>query len=251
MPTASGKYFFVSDVHLGASGDVQGRRERLFVDFLKSLPDDTAGLFLLGDIFDFWVEYRDVVPRGFTRVFGELARLSDAGCKIWFFKGNHDYWVTDYFSRELGITVVDEPYMVVELLGRRFCVGHGDFLNCSDPKARLIFKMFRNRALITALKALPTHSVFKFARWWSSKSRKSSCDYKFDVAGSDIESFAEDFGRREKIDYFIFGHFHAPSRTSLECGATLYLLDDWADFANSLYFSGNGICGLGRPNSQM
>ena len=249
MPTVPGRYYFVSDVHLGASGDTEGCRERLFVDFLKSLPENTAGLFLLGDIFDFWVEYRDVVPRGFTRVFGELARLSDSGCKIWFFKGNHDYWVTDYFRKELGITVVDEPYEIVDLFGKRFCIGHGDSLNCSDWKARLVFRMFRNKFLIAVLKALPTHCIFKFARWWSSKSRKSADGYKFDVTESDIKAFAENFGRSEDIDYFIFGHFHTPSCTALECGASLYLLGDWATLANSLYFSGNGITGLGFPNT--
>ncbi|MBQ0024519.1 MAG: UDP-2,3-diacylglucosamine diphosphatase [Bacteroidales bacterium] len=248
MPSDSFRYYFVSDVHLGAGKDGGKAREEKFVSFLKSLPEETESLFLLGDIFDFWVEYKDVVPRGFTRVFGALAELADRGCKVYFFKGNHDYWVTDYFEKELGITVVDEPYRIFDICGRRFCIGHGDVLNVSDWKARLIFHLFRNEFLIRLLKAVPVHLMFKFAHGWSAKSRKGNADYRFNVEGSDILKFAQEIGRQQKIDYFIFGHYHHATHCDVEGGGELYLLDDWALSANFLYFSGTGISGLGFPN---
>ena len=251
MSAEQGRYCFVSDVHLGVKSDPQGLREKTFVAFLRSLPSDTRALFLLGDIFDFWVEYRDVVPRGYTRVFGELARLSDAGCRIYFYRGNHDWWVTDYFQKELGIEVVDEPCRIFDLDGTRFCLGHGDAMCCSDFKTRLVFRLFRNRFLVRLLKALPAHLIFKFARWWSSKSRKNGAGYSFDVRNSEILRFAENYGEANKVDVFIFGHCHTPSSTVLGYGGRLYILGDWALGANCLYFSGMGISGLGFPNIQM
>jgi len=235
MERLSGKYFFVADVHLGCKDDVDGRRERAFCEFLDALPSDISGLYLLGDIFDFWVEYKAVVPRGFVRVLGRLAALADAGCDVVFFKGNHDYWVTDYFNKELGVRIIDDPYAIIELDGQRLCIGHGDVLGCTDFKARLIFSLFRNRFLISLLKAFPTSWIFSFAKNWSSHSRKSGQNYVFEVEKSDIRRFAESMGTDGEIDRFIFGHFHRRVEMKLDCGATLDILGDWTDGPSYLY----------------
>lgn len=245
-----GRYYFVSDVHLGAADDPEGIREKAFISFLDSIPKETRAIFFLGDIFDFWVDYKRVVPRGHTRVLGRFALLADRGVKLHFFKGNHDWWMTDYFSREFGAVVVDEPFLVVPLEGKNFCIGHGDSLNCSDSKARLIFHLFRNRFLIRLMKSLPSSWVFSLAGKWAGHSRKQHSGYNFDIDGSDILKFAEEMSLSRPIDYFIFGHFHTPSRTLLKGGGELVVLGDWSRGANYLYFSGMKISGLGLPNIQ-
>ena len=224
-----GGSYFVADVHLGIRDSGENKREEEFCKFLDSLPESAESLYLLGDIFDFWVDYKSVVPRGFTRVFGRLALLVERGCKVYFLKGNHDFWVTDYFERELGIEIIDEPFIIKEISGRKVGIGHGDVLGCTDFKARLIFSLFRNRFLITLLKALPSSWVFGFATWWSSRSRKRHQDYTFDVEDSDIMRFAEKMGKEQGIDEFVFGHFHRESHSTLQCGASLHILGDWSD----------------------
>lgn len=250
MWSDSGRFCFVSDVHLGAADDPQGRREKEFVSFLRSVPQDTRALFLTGDIFDFWVDYKYVVPRGYTRVLGELAALSDRGCRIFFFRGNHDYWVTDYFEKELGMEVVDEPFRLFSLNGKTFCVGHGDGLYRGSFKERLTFSLFHNPFLIRCLRAVPSGLIFGFAHWWSGKSRSSNMQHVFEVENSPILRFAEDFEKKHAVDCFVFGHFHKPSVTRLPGGATLYILGDWYAGASALYFSGMGMEGRGLPNIQ-
>lgn len=227
MERLEGRYFFVSDVHLGQGGEKEKLREKMFLEFLEAIPEDARALFLLGDIFDFWVEYKDVVPRGYVRVLSRLAQIADSGCEVFFFKGNHDYWTTDYFEKELGVHVVQEPYMTVTLDGQRICMGHGDVLGCDSFRASLTFSLIRNRFLIGFLKALPASWVFALARKWAGKSRKAGSVFHFDIDKSYIRTFAEDLGRREKIDRFIFGHFHCESHTLLSTGARMDILGDW------------------------
>lgn len=242
--------YFVSDVHLGVHNDPEGLREKNFASFLDSLPESTKELYLLGDIFDFWVDYKYLVPRGYTRVLGRLAALSDRGVTIYFFKGNHDYWVTDYFKKELGAVIVDEPYRIVKIGERNVCIGHGDCLNCSDWKARFIFKLFRNKFLIRLLRAMPPSWIFSFAHGWSAKSRKSNGGaYAFQGENSDIYKFADSLGKTLPIDYYIFGHLHTPAHIPVRSGGELFILGDWAEGENYLYLSGMNISGRGLPNT--
>ena len=249
MESSEGRYYFVSDVHLGAASGDPVARERRFVDFLKKVPEDTTALFLLGDIFDFWVEYREVVPRGFTRVFGQLARLSDAGCKLYFFKGNHDWWGTDYFEKEFGATVISEPYKMFRLNGLSICLGHGDIPGCSDFGAKLIFKVFRNKFLIRMLMAMPSAWTVPLARKWSGASRKTGgFGHQFDGCNTDIYRFVNSLGRTEDVDYYIFGHYHVPAAIDVESGGKLLLLGDWEKEEDYLYLSGMMISGRFFPN---
>lgn len=249
MTPSTDKCYFVSDVHLGTSTDPRGEREKAFVEFLDSIPEDATALYLLGDIFDFWVDYRDVVPRGFVRVLGRLAALSDRGCRIWFFKGNHDYWVTDYFERELGARIVEDPYVVVEIGGKTFCLGHGDGLGPSDWKSRLIFRLFRNRTCIALLKSLHPRLVFGFARGWSSSSRRGNeGQYSFAGEKDPLYIFADALGRSRKIDYYVFGHEHTPASVDVASGGRMFILGDWGDGPSYLNLSGMYISGRGLPN---
>ena len=234
-----GRYCFVSDIHLGAA-DPGGLRERAFVTFLETLPADVKALFLLGDIFDFWVDYRDVVPRGCVRALAVLAKVA-ARMPVYFFRGNHDWWVTDYFEKELGLKIIREPYAVMELGGRTVCMGHGDTLGCRDWKSKLIFHVFRNPVCIALLKMLPPHWVFSFAHKWAASSRKRHAPVPFAGRETPIYDFANEFGKKRPVDLYVFGHWHSPGRVAVESGGEMILLGAWSDkedTRNYLYLSG-------------
>ena len=221
MSDNQGRYYFVSDVHLGLADGSAQKRQSDFCDFLDNLPEDTAGLFLLGDIFDFWVEYPGWIEPGYDDVLQRFKALTSRGCAVFFFKGNHDWWTLDYFEKELGMTVVDEPYKVLTLCGERLCIGHGDGLGCRRITDLFIFRAFRNPVLIWCLRRLPRRWILSFGRRWSAKSRKGSKDYVFDIENSDIKRWCENFALRSPdgppIDRFIFGHYHCPCSTTLRC----------------------------------
>ncbi|MBR6423072.1 MAG: UDP-2,3-diacylglucosamine diphosphatase [Bacteroidales bacterium] len=236
--TSFGQYVFVSDLHLGPDSDPDGAREAAFVAFLKRLPADLKGLFLLGDIFDFWIEYRDVVPRGGVRVLAALAEVAQRA-EVWFFPGNHDWWVTDYFEKELGVRISQEPYRLFELDGKRVLIGHGDTLGAHDAKSKLIFHVFRNRACIALLRALHPRLVFAWARSWSAASRRRHARHPYVFQGKDsgLYRFANEYGRTHTPpDLYIFGHLHTPARMPLESGGELIILGDWTGGENYFTF---------------
>ena len=229
----TGKYYFVCDLHLGLP-DKGGARERLFVDFLQGLPADAKGLFLLGDIFDFWVDYKDVVPRGNVRALAAIAAVAER-MNVWYFRGNHDWWVTDYFEQELGVKIVRDPYVVMELQGQQVCIGHGDTLGCRDPKSWVVFHLFRNKALIALLRAIHPRWTFRLAHVWSAHSRKKHPDRAIPVdRASGIYQFVNEFGKHRHIDRYIFGHWHAPAHLEVESGGVLDVIGDWSEGVNYL-----------------
>lgn len=243
---ASGVYF-VADVHIGALSDRNGDAERRFASFLKGLPDTATDLYMLGDIFDFRVEYEYVVPRGAIRAFGALAELADRGVKLHFVCGNHDYWVTDYLEDELGAEIIREPYSFIDIDGRRVCIGHGDGLGPRSFGERLIFKLFRSKVCIATLKLFHPWFVFSLARRWSAYSRAKHGGYVFVEGRDPLYLFAEEMCSREKVDVFIFGHLHTPVCTTLPCGAELHVLGDWSEKANYLNLFGMLISGRPLP----
>ena len=240
MDIARGKYYFTADVHLGSKDDSRNLLEGQFVDFLHSLPEEAKALFLLGDIFDFWVDYRDVVPRGYVRVLAALAELVDRGVEVFFYPGNHDWWVTDYFIRELGVKTVHECWSVVELDGRRICLGHGDIPQACDFRSKLIFRLFHSRFWIGVLRTLHPRLSFGLARKWSASSRSRHPESSKTATAEDVREFglyrfAEGIGRKRAeagepaIDYFIFGHIHTPARIPVDGGGEFVVIGDWAD----------------------
>lgn len=245
------EYYFVSDVHLGLSGDTDGRRMESFVNFLREIRGRADGLYLLGDIFDFWVEYEDEIPSGYDAALNELKALSGSGCRIFFFKGNHDYWTLDYFKRELGVEIVGEPYRIERLNGLDVCVGHGDVLGCTSLKARTIFFLFRNPLLIGALRRMPRQWIAGFGHRWSARSRKTNSSYTFELEGSDILNFSEKLEKERHVDHFIFGHFHTRVSKKMDSGAYIHILGDWKDGRDYLNLSGTKISGRGLPNTSI
>lgn len=234
--------YFVSDVHLGLQVADPADRERRFVDFLLSLPRETEALYLLGDIWDFWYEYKHVVPKGYVRVLSALQGLMDRGVRVYFFQGNHDVWTYSYFE-ELGMKKLVQPH-VVEIGGKRFCLGHGDGLGPVPMGYRFLRGLFHSRVAQFMFSLLHPYIAFGLGNGWS-KSNRLSHDQEYVFRGEDepLVEFAERFAVENRIDYFIFGHYHADVRMTLKSGAELLILKDWISSSPYLYFSGMGISG--------
>ena len=225
--------YFVSDVHLGLDVKDPAGREARFVQFLRSIPAErTETLYLLGDIWDFWYEYRDVVPKGYVRVFGALTDLMDRGVRVRFFPGNHDIWAYSYFE-SLGMEKLEQPY-VTEIGGKRFCLGHGDGLGPGMRGYKIMRAAFHNRFLQILFSALHPWFAFRLGNGWSKSSRLAkNLDYTFRGAEEPLYKWCEAFDCGP-VDYFIFGHFHASVDLTLPSGARLMVLKDWMD--QSPYF---------------
>jgi UDP-2,3-diacylglucosamine hydrolase len=238
--------YFVSDVHLGLDVKDPKAREARFVDFLNSLPQETDALYMLGDIWDFWYEYRDVVPKGYVRVFAALAALMDRGVKVYFFQGNHDVWSYSYFE-ELGMVKLTQPHLV-EIAGKKFCLGHGDGLGDVPLGYRILRGIFHNSVLQALFSALHPWIAFRFGNGWSRKNRLSH-DVAYSFAGENepLYRFAEDYASLNEVDHFIFGHYHDDVRMSMKAGADFYILKDWMDGCSYICFDGEKIevCNVG------
>lgn len=220
--------YFVSDVHLGLRLPEAPERERRFVAFLKGIPADrTEALYLLGDIWDFWYEYVDVVPKGYIRVFAALTDLMDAGVKVYFIQGNHDQWSYGYFA-ELGMICPDTQPLTVQIAGKRFCLGHGDMKGVGLPSYDRIQWAFHNPLFRTLFSALHPRLAFGWGKTWSRQSRTSKPvpKYVFKGESEGLYKWCKAFG--EPVDFFIFGHFHC--LVDMPVGkARLVVMSDWKE----------------------
>ena len=229
--------YFVSDVHLGLDVKDPAERERRFVRFLEGLPQDTDALYLLGDVWDFWYEYRDVVPKGYVRVFAALVSLMDRGVKVYFFQGNHDVWTYSYFE-QLGMVKLTQPALV-DISGKRFCLGHGDGLGPVPFGYRFLRGVFHNRVLQFLFSMLHPWIAFGFGNGWSRTNRLSH-DKEYVFAGKDepLYRFAEEYCSQHDVDFFVFGHYHADVCIDMPSGAQFRVLKDWMDSSPYLCFDG-------------
>ncbi|MCD6355170.1 MAG: UDP-2,3-diacylglucosamine diphosphatase [Prolixibacteraceae bacterium] len=232
--------YFVSDVHLGAPALKNNKeREQLFAQWLDEIKTDAAALFLMGDIFDFWYEYKKVVPRGFTRVLGRIADIADRGIPVHFFTGNHDIWVFDYLPEELGV-VLHRNEFITTLGGKKFYLAHGDGLDADDKGYRALKKIFTNKTLQWVFSRIHPNFALLLAHKWSSKSRLSKINYKeeFKVKNDGIYKFAENFLEKELVDYFIFGHRHQMAQVTMKKNIQFVLLGDWISHFSYGVFDG-------------
>ncbi|MDE7465030.1 MAG: UDP-2,3-diacylglucosamine diphosphatase [Muribaculaceae bacterium] len=212
--------YFLSDLHLGAPYFPDSREaEKRVVAFLDSIKYEVDAIYLLGDVLDYWYEYRYVVPRGFVRFFGKLAELSDAGVKITWFIGNHDIWIFDYLPNELGIRVVDGT-LIETIDGVRFFMTHGDGVGNLPKTFRVIRSIFRNKVCQKLFSGIHPRWTVPFAYKWSDHSRNSSCLPNPEAAGRMTRNYQEFSGNLLKeqpdIRYFIFGHIHLFGRYPVE-----------------------------------
>lgn len=238
------KIYFLSDFHLGAPDyDSSLVREKRIVAFLNEIEHDAEQIFIVGDLFDFWYEYKRVVPKGFVRILGKLAHLTDKGVTIHFFLGNHDMWMRNYFQKELGIKVYPDP-REFELHGKHFFIGHGDGLGPGDHRYKFIKKIFRNRLSRKLFGFLHPHTAIGLANYFSRKSRQAAGveDEKF--LGEDKEwliIFSKKLLQTRHIDYFIFGHRHLPLDYNLNGHSRYINLGDWIKYFSYAVFDGNTV----------
>ena len=232
--------YFVSDVHLGLRTADPTEREARFLAFLKGIPEDrTRALYLLGDIWDFWYEYRDVVPRIGVRVVAQLIRLMDAGVEVWFCPGNHDIWTFSFFE-SLGMHRFEQP-LFVRIDGTDFCLGHGDLLGGAPRGYTLMLKIFRCRVLQRLFSTLHPWLAYRFGLGWSNSNRRKHTPYHFRGAEEPLYRFALEASEKRHVDYFVFGHFHDAVDLTLPTGARLFVLKDW--------MSGGMPCGVFNGSS--
>jgi UDP-2,3-diacylglucosamine hydrolase len=222
--------YFISDLHLGMYPPEKSlRREKLVVQWLDEIANHAAELWMLGDIFDYWFEYRKVVPRGFTRFLGKLAALNDAGVKIHLIPGNHDIWVFNYLSKETGLEVHRED-LIKRWNARTFYLGHGDGLHQGDYAYRMLQKIFKNRFMQWLYARIHPNGSTSFAHWWSKKSRMRKGAFK-EYQGAENEhqvQFARSYIREHPdIDFFVFGHRHIPFDIRIGESSRVIGLGDW------------------------
>ncbi len=203
--------YFLSDFHLGvAGGESSETREKKVVSFLQSIENDAKQVFLLGDIFDFWFEYKRVVPKGFVRLFGQLAKMTDNGIKVDFFCGNHDLWQKDYFTKEMNITLHREKVKEFVFNGKVFLLGHGDGLDKKDHMYRFLRSIFKNPVYNAMFSSVPPRFGLWIANFWSSTSRGSHNQPRKhnSMLVEPMIMFCQQYLKTRHVDYFIMGHRH-------------------------------------------
>jgi UDP-2,3-diacylglucosamine hydrolase len=223
------KIYFISDVHLGAPAlNDNAEREKLFAQWLTEVRNDAAAIFLMGDIFDFWFEYKKVVPRGFTRVLGKLAEITDEGIPVHFFTGNHDIWVFDYLPKETGMIIHRENFET-EIAGKKFYLAHGDGLDETDKGYLLLKKIFTSPLLQWLFARIHPNFAFGLAHRWSKNSRlsKKISGPEFNAEEEGMYRFAMRMLEEKPVDYFVFGHRHRMADLTMKNESRFILLGDW------------------------
>jgi UDP-2,3-diacylglucosamine hydrolase len=235
--------YFASDFHLGAPNFEESRkRETKIVEWLNFIKPDCSELFLMGDIFDFWFEYQKVIPKGFVRLQGKLAEMADAGIKIYFFKGNHDMWVNDYFTKELGLEVISDE-LLIERAGKKFYLHHGDGLGPGDAQYKFLRKIFRNPFCQWLFAMIPPRLGLGIANAWSGSSRIAN-NKKETFLGEEKEwlaIYAKEQLAKQHFDYFIFGHRHLPLTIQLAENSTYINIGEWINYNSYAVFDGNEL----------
>ena len=238
------KIYFASDNHLGLPhSEASLVREKHFVSWLEEVRKDAAAIYLLGDLFDFWIEYKTVVPKGFVRLLGKLAELSDSGIPITFFTGNHDLWMRDYFQKELNITVYRKP-ITLTIGTTRFFIGHGDGLGPGDKGYKLMKKLFTNPFSQWLFRWLHPDLGVRLGQYLSKKNKLISGEEDVKFLGEDKEwlvTYSQKKLKEEHFDYFVFGHRHLPLEIELNQNSKYINLGDWITHNTYAVFDGTTL----------
>lgn len=223
------KHYFVSDIHLGVPNYQSSlEREKRLVSFLLEAEKDAKAIYLLGDIFDFWHEYKYVVPKYFVRLLGTLASIIDRGTPIHFFTGNHDQWIRDYFQKEIGM-IVHTKELEVNIDGKNFFLAHGDGFNLKDKKYLFMKKLFGSKLIRIMFASIHPRWAIAFGNAWSKSSRKSHSEYDLIDKNQEEEQYiyCKKILKTKKIDYFILGHRHLNKEYIFKEKSKLIILSDW------------------------
>jgi UDP-2,3-diacylglucosamine hydrolase len=245
------KIYFASDFHLGIPDHASSlKRERLLVQWLEYIRADASEIFLMGDVFDFWFEYKTVIPKGFARLFGKLAEITDQGIPVFLFRGNHDIWAFDYFSKELGVQLKRKP-VLREWNGKRFFLAHGDGLGPGDNGYKFLKKVFEFRLNQSLFNWLHPDIGTRIALYFSRKSRYANVardkkeleeSGKIDLSDERLFEFSRHYLTQDpSIDYFIFGHRHIAIKLKINDKATFVNLGDWITNFSFAEFDGETL----------
>lgn len=233
------KLYFISDTHFGVPNKEESfSRELLFCQWLDDVKNDAKEIFLLGDIFDFWFEYKNVVPKGYVRLLGKIAELTDNGITVHYFTGNHDMWIFDYFEKELGVIMHRQPIIFTHD-DKTFMVGHGDGLGPGDKKYKFLKKVFACKFNQQLFAFLHPWIGMGLANFFSKKSRLSHDTEDQIYLGDDKERlliFCEEEVKKQKIDYFIFGHRHLKIDKQIGENSRYINLGEWVHEKNYAVF---------------
>ena len=238
--------YFLSDAHLGSLAIEHSRtQERRLVNFLDQIKNKAAAIYLLGDMFDFWYEFKTVVPKGYTRFLGKLSELTDMGVEIHFFTGNHDIWCDDYLEKECGVIIHRKP-MTCEIYGKEFYLAHGDGLGDPDKKFQFLRSLFHNKILQALFSCIHPRWSIAFGLNWAKHSRlKRENGKEPDYMGEDKEYLVlytkEYLKSHPDINYFIYGHRHIELDLQLSKTSRVLILGDWISLFTYAVFDGEHL----------
>jgi UDP-2,3-diacylglucosamine hydrolase len=242
--TLKKKIFFVSDAHLGVPDFASSRKRELFlVNWLDKIKNEAEEIYLMGDIFDFWFEYKTVVPKGYVRLLGKLAEISDSGIRINYFTGNHDMWIKRYFEDEINFHIFREPIKKV-INGKKFLIGHGDGLGPDDHGYKFIKRVFSNKLCQWLFSILHPGFGIKLALFFSRRSRVARGDTDEIFLGENKERlivYAKTILEKEHFDYFVFGHRHLPLDIKLSDSSRYLNIGDWIVNFTYVEYDGNNL----------
>jgi len=223
------KIYFASDFHLGSPNHKESLiREKKICKWLNQISTDAKEIYLLGDLFDFWFEYDKVIPKGFERLKGKLAEISDMGIQIHFFNGNHDLWTFGYFEKELGVKVYKNP-QIFEINNKSFYIAHGDGLGKGNLTYKLIKRVYLNIICQFLFAITPSSIGISLAKFLSNSSRKKNIKYLTENAHKSLIEHSKKILKKRKIDYFIYGHIHEPKNIELNSNSRYVNLGDWVE----------------------
>ncbi len=239
------KVYFASDQHFGLDMGMPSRqREKIFVTWLDQIKQDAGAVFILGDMFDAWFEYKYAVPKGFVRVLGKLAELTDQGIQVYFMTGNHDMWMRDYLKKELNIPVYFNAQQFI-INNHHFLIGHGDGLGPGDHNYKRLKKLFTNPLARFLFRWLHPDLGLPMIKYFSQKNKLISGEYDAKFKGEDKERlflYAKTcLQKNPEIDFFIFGHRHLPLKMPLDDKTTYFNTGDWLKHFSFLVYDGQQI----------
>lgn len=239
------KVYFLSDSHLGSLAIADNRKQELrVVHFLESIKEDASAVYMLGDIFDFWHEYRYVVPKGFTRLLGKISELTDSGIEVHFFTGNHDLWCGDYLEKECGM-IIHRNLLHITIGEKDFCIGHGDGMDKKEKSYLILRSIFHNKVCQKLFAAIHPRWGICFGLEWARRSRlkHEKVEGFFDGVKNDgIYRFSEHYLKEyPEIDYFIYGHRHVDVDIMMNDKTRFIILGDWVSKFSYAEFNGTTI----------
>lgn len=238
------KIYFASDFHLGTPDAASSlERERRITAWLDSIRHNAHSIYLLGDIFDFWFEYRHAIPKGFIRLQGKLAELRDQGIPIAFFTGNHDMWMFDYFPNELGIPIYRDP-QVMQVGTQRLLIGHGDGLGPGDKTYKVLKRIFNSSTCQWLFARIHPNLGIRIAQTWSRRSRIANKKREERFSGEENEFlliYCRELEKRVHHDFYIFGHRHLPLDLPVSPQSRYINLGEWVNYSPYAEYDGTDV----------